>query len=177
MSFLPVSPMAIATKVIRWIAAGFIASGLLSCSAWTVLSQQDHASNTVNAMVVSPIANLTADSLGKDIYIKGKVRQKAPFLNSGAYEIQDQTGSIWVITQRPLPQPGTEVFIAGQLSFHNLQLQQNNFGELFIQEIQFLDPSLAVETAPSPPTVTPPKTPIQKRPDFEFLPHKDNNKP
>lgn len=178
--------MAIAANVSRWISAGLIAGSLVSCNPWTVLSQQEGGQQPFARQQTIPvidIAALSSANLGANIYVKGKVTQSAPFLTSGGYEIQDPTGRIWVITQRSLPKIGEEVVIAGQLNFHDLQVQQSNFGELFIQETQTLDPAQVQVNSVAPPAqIAPPaqfiqpETPKKERLDLQFLPHKEQRK-
>ncbi len=156
--------MAIAFKVSRWCLSGFIAVNLIGCTPWTVLSQQENLGTTRQ-----PIASLGAVSPGVEVYVQGTVTQRVPLLNQGAYELQDSTGRIWVITETPLPEPGAKLAIAGQLQFHELQLQQQDFGEFFIQEQAIID---TVEEG----TISPPQLPIKEHLDLQFLPHKGHEK-
>ena len=52
------------------------------------------------------------------VSLKGKVGKHIPFLESSAYEIEDSTGRIWVLTTEPIPIDGKEL------------------GEIYIQELK-----------------------------------------
>ena len=73
------------------------------------------------------------------VYLKGKVANQAPFLEGGAYELQDNTGSIWVVTSRPLPNAGEERSIQGRLKYESIPVEGNELGEFFVLEEQQLE--------------------------------------
>lgn len=92
---------------------------------------------SVNVTTVSEIQeNQKADGI---IYLEGQVANQAPFLAAGAYELQDPTGSIWVITNRTLPKIDDEILIQGQLKFQSIPLAGQDLGEVYIQEQQRIE--------------------------------------
>ena len=173
------SVITMASTLGRWVCAFSIAGSLISCNPWSVNSQQDSAqppakvARNSNAQITA-IANLTDldVSQSSDIRIQGTVAQTAPFLNGGAYEITDSTGSIWVITETTPPASGTKIQVAGQLKFHDLQLGSSNFGEIFISEKQTLAPTAIEEQSVNTAPVKPPKLNLEPY----LLPHKENSK-
>jgi hypothetical protein len=155
-----VTSTAIALKVSRWCLSGLVAINLIGCNPLTVLSQQDDQA----------IANLEAFTPGTAVQIEGTVKQSVPLLGRGAYELEDPTGRIWVVTTaEALPKEGMTVRVSGYLQFHDVQLQQQNFGEFFIQEQISVDPLERGE-------MSPPQIPIQEHLDLQFLPHKNIQK-
>ena len=164
-----------ASRLSRWVCAFSIAGGLVSCNPWTAFSQQDNQpliriARNGNAPLAT-IASLSDLEQNTEIRIQGTVAQIAPFVNGGAYKITDATGSVWVITETSLPASGAKVQVGGQLKFHDLQLGNSNFGELFVAESQTFEatddePTLINE-------VTPPK---KLNLESYLLPHKENNK-
>lgn len=92
---------------------------------------------SANVTTISEIQeNQKADGI---IYLEGQVANQAPFLAAGAYELQDPTGSIWVITNRTLPKIDDEILIQGQLKFQSIPLAGQDLGEVYIQEQQRLE--------------------------------------
>ncbi|NEP01460.1 MAG: hypothetical protein F6K58_22945 [Symploca sp. SIO2E9] len=92
---------------------------------------------SVNVTTISEIQeNQKAEGI---IYLEGQVANQAPFLATGAYELQDPTGSIWVITNHTLPEIDDEILIQGQLKFQSIPLGGKDFGEVYIQEQQRLE--------------------------------------
>jgi hypothetical protein len=146
----------------RWAIIFSLAGTLIGCNPWTAWSQQgaDQGQlaqrNKSNSVVA--IASLSTTASGQAIQIQGKVSQSAPFVEGGAYEVEDQTGKIWVITDKQLPAKGADVLVEGQLNFHDLALGSNNFGELFITEDQALAPSSNINITPINPNAN--STPI-----------------
>jgi hypothetical protein len=145
-----------AIRASRWAIIFSLAGTLIGCNPWTAWSQQgaDQGQlaqrNKANSVVA--IASLSTAKSGQPIQIQGRVSQSAPFVQGGAYEVEDQTGKIWVITDKKLPVKGTEVLVEGQLNFHDLALGANNFGELFITEYQTLAPSSSININPINPS-------------------------
>ncbi len=52
----------------------------------------------------------------KDVAIAGNVTDSYGVLGTGAYEIDDGTGTIWVITRRGVPARGSQVGAKGRIN-------------------------------------------------------------
>lgn len=52
----------------------------------------------------------------KDVAIRGEVVNSFGALGQGAYEVDDGTGRIWVITERGVPSRGAEVRLVGRVT-------------------------------------------------------------
>ena len=74
------------------------------------------------------------------VKIQGKVINIAPFLGTGAYEIQDSTSSIWVISNS-LPNLGDELIIQGKVQYKSIPIAGNEEGEVYIEEQEKLQPN------------------------------------
>lgn len=70
------------------------------------------------------------------IYVKGKVENQAPFLGTGAYQVRDATGSIWVITTQALPNRGDEILLKGEVQYKSIPIAGQDLGEVYIEEIE-----------------------------------------
>ena len=110
-------------------------SGLFSCG------------NMANSRLTLDFnANSIADiqqkrQLEAQVYLKGKVESRAPFLGTGAYQLQDNTGNIWVVTKQTVPQPGEEILIKGLVRYKGItfkELAGKDLGEVYIEEIEQL---------------------------------------
>jgi hypothetical protein len=77
---------------------------------------------------------------GSTVYLKGKVGKQAPLLAGTAYELQDSTGSIWILTRDPLPKQGEEVVIKGKLRYQKIQLNGKEQGSPYIEQQEQLQP-------------------------------------
>jgi hypothetical protein len=66
---------------------------------------------------VTPIGELLQNSSkynGKDVRIKGEVRESAGLLGKGAYQVKDDTGTLTVISETSAPPPtGSTIGVKG----------------------------------------------------------------
>lgn len=141
------------------------------------------------------ISELQPSSSDLTVNLQGKVIKVAPFLGSGAYQLQDGTGSIWVLTEKGLPQLGTELAIQGQVKYQPIPIGRQEMGEMYILELQqqlgeaqaqtppqpetSVQPTTLTQPVPaSPPKIQPPAPVAPQKPeplleqDDLFLPHK-----
>ncbi len=91
---------------------------------------------------LTQISDLEPDEIkDNEIYLKGEVTQLAKFLDGGAYEIQDKTGNIWVITENALPEEGEQVLIRAQVKYESIPVGQLELGEAYVVEIEQVERS------------------------------------
>ncbi|MBD2580660.1 hypothetical protein [Oscillatoria sp. FACHB-1406] len=74
----------------------------------------------------------------KPILLQGKVVRQAPFLQGGAYLLQDETGQIWVVTKRVLPPTGTDILFQGGQEYKQIAIGRRKVGEVYVQELERL---------------------------------------
>lgn len=76
-----------------------------------------------------------------NVSLKGKVQNRVPFLGTGAYQLQDNTGSIWVLTKQAIPQKGELILIKGLVRYKGITFKElvgQDLGEVYIEEIEQL---------------------------------------
>lgn len=131
---------------------GFLVGGLLSCNS--MAQSGVSVLNSVSVPVTS-IADIPQNQeTNSTVYLKGKVAAQAPFMGSGAYELRDTTGKIWVLTTQTLPSRGDEVLIKGQVQYQSIPLAGKDIGEAYLQEQEQLER----KPAPKGSTVLPEET-------------------
>lgn len=87
----------------------------------------------------TPIAEVKRQQPHQDtIYVEGIVRDRAPLLKRGAYELQDETGTIWVITKQPLPESGQAMTVQAKIKSKSIVLHKQLSQEVYLQEVQRL---------------------------------------
>jgi hypothetical protein len=74
----------------------------------------------------------TPKSIDSNVYLKGKVSDRSPFLQGGAYQLDDRTGKIWIMTANNLPSLGTEIAIEGKVYYQSIPIENREWGELYI---------------------------------------------
>jgi hypothetical protein len=68
------------------------------------------------------------------VYIQGKVERQVPLLQQKAYQINDSTAKIWVITHQTNLKPGDQAVFKGQLRYQSIQLGGKEYGEVYLEE-------------------------------------------
>lgn len=108
-------------KVFFWLTYLILCLSLISCTSWFNSYQ--------NPLTISEIASKKD---GKRVYIAGAVIRTVPLLKNGAYQLQDSTGKIWILTQEKLPLKGDKIAIKGIVRYQELPLVKE---ELYLEEI------------------------------------------
>lgn len=114
----------------RWYRIGLplVISGLiLSCSPLNPLGWASPEQTKIGGL-----GQLKNQSV---VEIEGIVVNVAPFLDGGAYQIQDETGKVWVKSDRPLPTKGKTVKVRGELSYQAIFIGQEKLGESYLLEL------------------------------------------
>jgi hypothetical protein len=157
-----------------------ISIGLFGCNALERLSFAFPNALTLN--------QLSETSEGTVIYIKGQVTDNVPFLGQGAYQLQDNTGYVWVVTDQPLPQVGEEIMLKGQVEYESIPVSDQDLGEFYVLELEKVNripestspaspsPSPTPELSPEPAATPDPQPSPSPFPDDLFFPHKQNDK-
>jgi hypothetical protein len=171
-------------KIYHWRkkAIPFLISGLMiSCSPLNPLGL---ASGEYTA-----IAELGKIANQSNVTLKGIVVNIAPFLEGGAYQLQDATGTVWVRTDKPLPPKGSSLAVKGELQYEAIFVGKQQLGESYLLELsqEPQSPLSSTDQLPAqdvnlpsdrPPTVSKPplllpiqaETPPPKSPTLEATP-------
>lgn len=103
--------------------------GLLSCGSLGYLGINAIGAN------ITQIQDLKAQQQGgKTLYVQGKVEKRVPLLNRYAYQINDSTGKIWVVTNQTGLRQGAQVVIKGRVRYQSIPLGDKEYGEVYIDE-------------------------------------------
>ncbi|MGK7923559.1 MAG: hypothetical protein AB4080_26535 [Trichodesmium sp.] len=111
----------------------FLMTGLISCSQIT----ETAIKLNLNVSRIDRIQK--KGKIDNQVYLKGTVESLAPFIETGAYELTDNTGSIWIFTTSELPKIGTEITIKGKIRYQSIvvpQLDNQDVGEFYIEEVE-----------------------------------------
>ncbi|TVQ59331.1 MAG: hypothetical protein EA366_05050 [Spirulina sp. DLM2.Bin59] len=80
------------------------------------------------------ISHIEAQQAGQSIRLEGQVTQQAAFLEGGAYEVEDSSGRIWVLTTGELPAVGDRLTIQGEIVYEDIGIE--GMGEVYIRELE-----------------------------------------
>lgn len=90
---------------------------------------------------VTPIDQASSSQSEAPVLLQGQVQQQIPLLNQWLYEIQDDSGRIWVLTETSPPPSGSVVRIRSQIRYEQVLMQGNDIGEYYAEELERLDVS------------------------------------
>jgi hypothetical protein len=68
------------------------------------------------------------------VVVAGRVVTIAPLIGRVAYEVQDATGTIWVLAPQA-PAANSEVKVHGTLRFESVKIENQETGEVYIQQM------------------------------------------
>lgn len=68
--------------------------------------------------------------------IQGTIQQRVPLLNGWLYQVQDQTGLIWVLTTTSPPSLGTHVIVRGNIQYESVLMGGVDIGESYLDEVE-----------------------------------------
>jgi hypothetical protein len=106
-------------KYIMWL---LLPSSLLSCRP-TLIAIED----------------ISTKKIDKTVYLSGNVVHVAPLVDRAAYQIEDATGSIWVVTPQEPPEPGQQIDIKGKIQHQSLSFAEGQLGDFYVVELEQLD--------------------------------------
>ncbi len=84
-----------------------------------------------------------AVAVDRAVYLTGTVGDRIPLLDGQLYQLQDQTGSIWVVTSDQTLQEGDRLVIRGAVRFQDFPEIESAPGEFYIQELQQIEKTTA----------------------------------
>jgi hypothetical protein len=79
--------------------AAFLALALTGC-----------ASKTINHIMAEP-----SRYANRDVTVQGTVTQSVSLLGHGSYQVDDGTGSLWVVSTKGVPRKGARVKVTGKI--------------------------------------------------------------
>ena len=80
------------------------------------------------------IDTLVAERDEERVAISGTVAQRAGILDGWLYEVQDETGSVWVLTEHSQPNVGEMVTVEGVLHYEPIVVGEIDAGDVYLEE-------------------------------------------
>jgi len=87
---------------------------------------------------LTSVAEVSQQKIDKTVSLTGKVVLVSPLIDRAAYQIEDATGKIWVVTTQNLPELGQPISIKGQIKYQSLPFAEQELGELYLVELEQL---------------------------------------
>ncbi|MDJ1175148.1 hypothetical protein [Roseofilum capinflatum] len=88
---------------------------------------------------ITPIESLSPTA-SETVYVQGRVVKVIPLLNRYAYQLEDDTGIVVVLTTGEVQEPaiGDSVKVRGQLRHQSIPIQGQELGEVYVLELERL---------------------------------------
>ena len=94
---------------------------------------------SVEDIYQQPSATTTQTPVPTDeqpVYLQGEVVQRVPLLAGWLYQVEDETGLIWVMTPAIAPELGDRVTVKGTVGFESVPIADEELGDYYIQELE-----------------------------------------
>lgn len=121
------------SKFNNWVLMLLLMVGLCGCDNLRMTVSQD--GNISFGRNVTPIENIkpTQDQQAT-VYIQGQVEQLVPLLQGQVYQVNDSTGSIWVVSKRNNLKQGEVAIFRGKVRYEGITIAGEEFGEVYLIE-------------------------------------------
>lgn len=90
------------------------------------------------------VEQISEKHIGKTVYVTGKVVHLAPFVDNAAYQLEDATSKVWVVTSQANPKLGQQMTIKGRIEYQSLPFAEQELGDLYLVELEHLDSSQSI---------------------------------
>ncbi len=128
-------------KILIWIGTTFLMiGGGVACTSSAVVDLNP-VQNLVNQFNITSIDQLLQTKPQNAVVtLRGKVQAIAPLVGNAAYQLEDASGKIWILTSNPeLPKVGDILLVKGQTRYELILIAGQDRGELYIQEQEILE--------------------------------------
>lgn len=109
-------------KPLYVIYAIFCITGLYACG------------NSDKNLNITEIKTITQEKKDATVYIQGTIEKVAPLIKQKAYQINDSTGKIWIISNQTNRKLGEKVVFKGQVQYQSIPIANQEYGEIYLQE-------------------------------------------
>ncbi len=112
-------------------------TGLLGCGRPALQAEaQFHPEAMLSTLDFSTakISELQKQKTNFTVHLQGKIGAQAPLAGLIAYELQDATGKIWVVTKSAPPAAGTEVKVTGRVRYQSIVLDGRDRGSVYLEQ-------------------------------------------
>lgn len=113
-----------------------LVTSLLSCG-----NTPETQSNSGNLLAVLDIGNATKirdaqkQKPNTTVRVQGKITALAPLAGGlRAYELRDDTGSIWVVTQQKVPPVGSSIGVQGTVRIEQIKIEGRDQSSVYIEQ-------------------------------------------
>ncbi len=112
--------------------AAFLLAAMAGCGDRAISESDGNPLNPSQSVTVQSVQS--AATRNTVVQLQGTVGDRVPLLGSTAYELQDSTGKIWVLTKQPPPTKGQQVVVKGTLRYKSIPLNGKEEGSVYMEQ-------------------------------------------
>jgi len=72
------------------------------------------------------------------IKVEGIVLNLIPLIDGFAYELEDETGSVWVVTGEQKPRVGDTLSVEGMVKYQDFMIDGEDQGSIYLEQVTIL---------------------------------------
>jgi hypothetical protein len=130
--------MRVPSSLIQFGLSGCCFLGLVSCSSNVspgVMSPTERVLSVLDFGSVTSVRDIQKNKQFFSVHVKGKIAAQAPLgIGVKAYELKDETGSIWIVTQNEIPSTGTSVVVKGTVRHKKILVDGQDQSGVYLEQ-------------------------------------------
>lgn len=111
---------------------------LVSCSgaiAPGTLSPTERILSILDLGSVTKVKDVQRKKQHFSVHVKGKITAQAPFASGlRAFEVRDETGSIWIVTKKSVPSTGSSVVVKGTVRHKKISVDGQDQSTVYLEQ-------------------------------------------
>ena len=110
--------------------------GFLGCNGSPQLqSTSGNVLSVLDMSAATKIRDVQKNKVNQVVRLQGKIGSQAPLMGGQvAYELRDDSGSIWIVTQEKLPASGTQICVQGEVKFKQITIAGQDQSSVYIEQ-------------------------------------------
>lgn len=117
---------------------------LVSCGSSVnpgTLSPAEQILSVLDLGGVTKVKDIEQKSPHFSVHVKGKITAIAPFASGlRAFEVQDETGRIWIVTKEKVPSKGSAVVVKGTVRHKKISIAGQDQSTVYLEQNGTLTP-------------------------------------
>jgi len=127
----------IIVKVVVVLGAVF---GMVGCAPTSEPSRLRLSMLSVTGQLRSVEQIARPSQVGKTVYVQGTVGDRIPLVNGLVYQVTDNTGTLWVVSNDNELDAGTQIVLRGKVAYEATPEFGDHIGEIYLWEINTYEP-------------------------------------
>ncbi|NDJ17491.1 hypothetical protein GS601_09355 [Myxacorys almedinensis A] len=111
---------------------------LVSCTGSTApgtVSTGERVLSVLDFGSITKVRDIQKNKNHFSVHVRGKVGAQAPLMGGvRAYELKDETGSIWIVTTDQIPTQGTPIVVQGTVRLQKIEVGGQDRSAVYLEQ-------------------------------------------